>query len=135
MANTTLKDVILQDLTNSFITENNCRKEAVITPMPLYTMDSDETDVFDFGGVIKTITLTGKYEHEDGVSALKTWVDSVEALIQGHQDVEAGYPIKFTDDLRGTLRVKVMDFDTTWIEGEATLIIWTLKLMQASKNA
>ncbi len=135
MANTTLGAITLQGDGYSLITENSCRKEAILTPMPLYLMDSDETDIFDFGGVIKVITLTGKYEHSTGVTALKTWVDSVEALIQGHQDTDAGYPLTFTDDLRGTIKVKVMDFDTTWSAGEPTLIIWTLKVFQSSTNA
>lgn len=135
MANTTLGSVTLQDLTTSFITENNCKKEAILSPMPLYTKDSDETDIFDFGGVIKTITMTGKYDDDSGVAALKTWKESVEALIQGQQDKDSGYPLTLTDDLQGTIKVKILDFDTTWTEGETTLLIWTIKMYESSENA
>ena len=134
MANTTLGSITLQGDGKAFILENSCRKEAILTPMPLYFMDSDHTDVFDFGGTIKTITLTGKYVG-DSISDCKSFIDSVEALIQGHQDIDAGYPLTFTDDLRGTIKVKVMDFDSTWVEGEPHEITWTLKLIQASENA
>lgn len=133
MGNTTLGNIILQGDGKAFIIENNARKEATLTPQPLYLMDSDQTDVFDFGGVTKTITLSGKFVG-DSISDCKSFIDSVEALIQGHQDVDAGYPITFTDDLRGTIKVKIMDFDSTWIEGEPHEISWTLKLIESSEN-
>lgn len=134
MANTTLGSVTLHDGSNAIINENNCRKESIMTVLPLYLSDSDATDVFDFGGTIKIINLTGRYIGAN-TAALKTWLESVETLIQGHQDVDAGYPLTFTDDLRGTIKVKVMDFDTTHTEGDPTQVIWTLKLVQSSTNA
>ena len=133
-ANTTLGSITLHDGSNAIITENNCRKESVITVLPLYLSDSDQTDVFDFGGTIKLINLTGVYLGAD-IATLKTWIDSVEALIQGHQDVDAGYPLTLTDDLRGTIKVKIFDFDSTITEGNKTSIDWTLKLVQSSTNA
>lgn len=134
MANTTLGEVTLHDGSTTIITENNCRKESVLTVLPLYLSDSDLTDVFDFGGTIRLINLTGVFMGAD-TAALKTWIDSVEALIQGHQDVDAGYPLTLTDDLRGTIKVKIFDFDTTQTEGDPTKIIWALKLVQSSENA
>ena len=134
MANTTLGAVTLHNGTTTLITENNCRKESILTALPLYLSDSDETDVFDFGGVTKIINLTGLFVGAN-VAALKTFIDSVEALVQGHQDTDAGYPLTFADDLRGTLKVKIFDFDSTFVEGDATRITWTLKLIQASENA
>lgn len=139
MANTTISIPVggTIDLSgsNGFISENHCKKESMLTPMPLYMTDSDGTDVFDFGGTLKTITLTGRYINESGVSALKSWADSVEALIQGHQDIDAGYPLTFNDDLRGELKVKVLDFETTWIEANPHTLEWVLKIVEASENA
>ena len=134
MANTTLKNVTLHDGANTIIIENNCRKESVLTILPLYLNDSDLTDVFDFGGTIKIINLTGVYLGAD-IAALKSWIDSVEALQQGHQDVQAEAPYDFVDDLRGTIKVKVLDFDSTKTEGETTKIAWSIKLVQSSTNA
>lgn len=134
MANTTIGGVTLHDGSTAIITENNCRKESVLTALPLYLSDSDLTDVFDFGGVTKIINLTGVYIGAN-VAALKSWLESVEALIQGHQDVDAGYPLDLVDDLRGTIKVKIFDFDTTQVEGTSTKITWALKLIQASTNA
>ena len=59
MANTVVGGVILDGDGKSFISENNARKEAMLTPMPLYLLDSDNTDVLDFGGVIKTFNAAG----------------------------------------------------------------------------
>jgi len=102
--------------------------------MPLYLSDSDETDVFDYGGVIKVISFTGFYIAES-TAALKTWIDSVEALVQGHQDTDEGYPLDLVDDLRGTIKVKVQSFNSTSREAEPTKVGWTLKLVQSSTNA
>ena len=124
----------MHDGSNSIIKENDYRKESDLAIMPLYLSDADNTDVFDYGGVIKTITLTGVYIAET-VANLKTWIDSVEALQNGHQDTGAGYPLTFVDDLRGTIKVKVLDFNSTFMEAEPTKVNWTLKLVQSSTNS
>lgn len=102
--------------------------------MPLYGNDSDATDVFDFGGVAKNLRLTGVYI-ATSTANLKTWIDSVEALQNGHQDQESGAPYPFVDDLRGTLNVKVKGFSTSYIEASPTKIGWTLNLIQSSTNS
>ena len=134
MANTTIKGIVLHDGSNKIIIENDCKKEGVLVILPLYLNDSDLTDVFDFGGTVKIINLTGVYIGAN-IAALKTWVDSIEALIQGHQDVQAGAPYAFVDDLRGSIKVKILDFNSTKVEGDSTKIAWTLKLVQSSTNA
>jgi len=134
MGNTTLKNITLHNGTTTVIRENDCRKEAVLTILPLYLNDSDLTDVFDFGGTIKIITLTGSFVGAN-LAAVKTWVDSVEALIQGHQDIAAGAPYTFVDDLRGTIKVKILDFNSTFLEADPVRITWALKLVESSTNA
>jgi hypothetical protein len=134
MSNTTLGTVTLHDGTNAVIKSNTCKKEAIMVTMPLYLSDSDQTDVLDFGGVTKNITLSGDYVGAD-LATCKTWIDSLEDLIQGHQDVQAGYPLTFTDDLRGTIKVKVMSFESVLVEAETIRISWTLVLVESSTNA
>jgi len=134
MSNTTLNGITLHDGANAVIIENDCRKESILAILPLYLSDSDLTDVFDFGGVIKTITLTGSYVGAN-VAALKTWIDSMEALQQGHQDIDAGAPYAFVDDLRGSINVKVLEFSSPWIASEPTRVNWTIKLVNSSTNA
>lgn len=136
MGNTTLGGVTLHNGTSTVITDNTVRKESVLAVMPLYMSDSDATDVFDFGGVVKTITLTGFYT-DTSTANLKTWVGSIEALIQGHQDEEAAVPAPYTfiDDLRGTILVKIIDFSSTFQEGDPTRINWSIKLVHSSKNS
>lgn len=134
MGNTTVGTITLQDATNSFIQENTCRKEAVLTPMPFYMLDSDETDVYDFGGCIKTISLNGIYIGSS-VANVKTYIDSIETLVNGAQDISSGYPLIFTNDYRGTIKVKIMDVETTTVAGNPIMCTWSLKLIQASENA
>ena len=134
MGNTTVGSVTLDNGASTIITENSCKKESSLAILPLYLSDSDETDVFDYGGVIKTITLSGSFVAAT-VAELKTWIDSAEALQNGHQDTDSNYPLTFIDDLRGTLKVKVMDFSSTKSAANVTQVTWTIKLAQSSTNA
>ncbi len=134
MANTTLNGIVIHDGADAVIIDNDGTKDGNLTILPLYLNDADLTDVFDFGGAVKTMNLTGSYVG-GSVATLKTWVDSIEALIQGHQDVQAGAPYTLVDDLRGTIKVKVLSFNSTWVLGEPTRVTWTLKLVQSSTNA
>lgn len=134
MANTTISGVILHDGSSAVIKDNDCRKESSLAIMPLYLSDADETDVFDYGGVVKIITLSGSYI-ATSTANLKTWIESVEALQNGHQDTDTGYPLTLVDDLRGTIKVKIMDFSSTSAEAVPTRITWSLKLVQSSTNA
>lgn len=134
MVNTTIAGIILHNGSNAVITENQCDKETFLVEMPLYGNDSDETDVFDFGGVTRNIRLTGIYIGAN-VAALKIWIESIEALQQGHQDKDAGAPYELVDDLRGTINVKVKSFGTSYIEAAPTKIGWTLNIVESSENA
>ena len=123
----------MHDGNSAIIILNDCSKESFLTPMPMYLYDSDMTDIFDFGGVTKVINLTGSYV-AGSIAALKTWIDSVEVLVQGHQDTDAGYPLTFVDDLRGSIKVKIYSFSSTIMEAELRTT-WTLKLIQSSENS
>ncbi len=133
MADTTIKDIIIHDGSSAVIIENTCTKVGNLTVLPLYLNDSDLTDVFDFGGTVKTINFTGSYIAATTAN-LKTWIDSIEALIQGHQDIQAEAPYTLVDDIRGTIKVKILSFNTTTIQGEPTRVGWTIKLVQSSTN-
>lgn len=134
MGNTTLNGIVLHNGSTAVITENFCIKESNLIPMPLYSNDSDETDVFDFGGVTKNLTLSGNYKAAD-VNSLKSWIESIEALNQGHQDSEAGAPYTLVDDLRGTIKVKVVSFESKALEANPTIVEWNLELIQSGTNA
>lgn len=134
MENTTIAGIVIDNGGNVVITENGCKKESNLAIMPLYLSDSDATDVFDYGGVTKTINLSGVYIAET-IAELKEWIESLEALQNGHQDTDSEYPVEFVDDLRGTIKVKVLDFSSTKVEAETTRITWSIKLVQSSTNA
>lgn len=110
------------------IKENTDSKSSELVPEPMYGFDSDDTYVFDWGGVTKTITLTGTYIG-DSQADCKIFVDDLEGIINGAQDT----PVTFTDDFRGTIRVKVKDSKTTHIAGVPTEVTWTLTLIEASE--
>lgn len=125
--------ITLHDGSSAIIKSNSAKKDSSLAIMPLYLSDSDKTDVFDYGGVTKTISLSGVYIAET-VAELKTWIDALEIVQQGHQDTGAGYPMILNDDIRGSLYVKVMSFSSDWVEGEPTKITWTIKLVESSTN-
>jgi hypothetical protein len=139
VANTTLGGVTLNGDSKSFIAEKSVRKEALVTPMPLYGLDSEDTDIFDFGGVIKSINISGVYV-DTTIANIQSFIQSCENLIQGQQDKEAGYPLTFVDDYHknssgGNMKVKIMDFESTASAGSPLIIRWTFKLFEASENA
>ena len=134
MANTTISGLIIHDGDYRIIVENECRKDGNLTILPLYLNDADATDVFDFGGAVKIITLTG-YTIKSTVAALNIWIAALESLIQGHQDTDAGAPYTFVDDLRGTLKVKVLEVSSHYVAGEPTRLNWTIKLVNSSTYA
>lgn len=125
--------ITLQGDSKAFVVSNTASVEAVFISTPKYGSDPSETDVLDYGGAVKIITLEGIYV--DTMANIKTFVESCEALINGIQSKSEGYPLTFTDTLRGTKLVKVMNFMSTLIEGEATTISWTLKLIESSNNS
>lgn len=83
-------------------------KSANIIPLPLPGLDSDDTEVADLLGVIKTISITGVFA-ESTIAATKILVDNLEALINGDQLV-----VDFISDQTGTVSVMIADIRTTW---------------------
>ena len=134
MASTTLGTVTLDGDGNSFIAETSVRKEAIITPLPLGTLDSDETLVFDFSGCIQTFNIRGVFIGSTA-AACKTFIDSIKALIQGNQTPAQGYPLSYVDDFQGTVKVKIMDVECIKEAGEPLVVRWTVKVVQASEDA
>jgi len=139
MGNSVLDDVTLEGDGKSFIIDNGARKEANVTPLPLYGFDSGRTDVFDFGGVVRVINLTGIYVGTS-ISDVKSWILNLESKAQGKQDVQHGYPITFQDDYRKAsddtdMQVKVMEVSTTVEQGDPYSCRWSLKIVESSDVA
>ena len=91
---------------NSVIT---VEKTANIIPLPVPSLDSDQTEVFDLLGVIKLIGVEGIFSG-GSTAATKALIDSVEALIDGNQTST----VTFTSDQTGTITVKVASITSTW---------------------
>ena len=102
------------------------RKEAQLETFPIALTDSDETDVFDYGGVIKTITVdtlkTGT------LSDLQSLKDAIEAILNGDQSITVPY----VSEVHGTLYVKIRDVDYTFISGVPEQLRMTTHLVESS---
>ena len=139
MGNSTIGGVTIHNGSNIVIVESMCRKNSDLVIMPMYTLNSDQTNVFDFGGTTKTLTFTGNYI-SDTLSDIIAWVKSMEDLQQGQQDIGSGYPLTLVDDLRkasdGTdLKVKINNFESTYSAGDKSKLSWTLSVVQSSEVA
>lgn len=118
------------DSTNEgIITNENVTKDANLMPFPLIGLDSDETDVFDFGGTTRMITLT--VEKSGTTSAINTFIQTkLLALINGDQSDTLTY----VSDRLGTVYVKVMNVTFDIVGGTPTKFIYTLKLIEATQG-
>lgn len=79
-----------------------------IIPINIPTKDSDETEVFDYFGAIKRISIEGIYDGD--TATIKAAVDAINALISGNQENS----VSLITDQTGTLSVKVERFNAEW---------------------
>ncbi len=84
-------------------------KNPNIIPLTMPTGDSDETELFDMMGVVKTITASGTIS-KGTIAETKSWVDSLEALADGDQDIT----VDFVSEQTGTIKVMVALVDINW---------------------
>jgi len=114
------------------IQEEHPHEEADLSPLPLYESDSGETDVFDFGGVVRTITLVIT-KTTDSSSAMASFLTALFGLIPGAQDPEHGYPFTYTSTLLGAIKVKVAEIDVLTLSPTELLCEYTIKLIESSE--
>jgi len=129
MVDTTLGGITLEGNGTTFVGDNSARKEAILTPMPLYQSDSDETEVFDYGGTIRTITIIGVFVGATK-AACATFITDAEALITGAQEDT----VEYTDEYRGTINIKVAETGTTKEAAEPLVVRWSFKLVEGKKG-
>ena len=76
---------ITWDGTDGWIIDEDSGKTSNLSPLPLIGYDSDETDVFDFGGAMNAITL--RCIKQDTLANLRTFVRTkLWPLVDGDQD-------------------------------------------------
>ena len=101
-----------------------------IMPIPIPMGDSDQTEVFDLGGNLETISVEGYYT-SDSVANTKTKVDALLALFDGSQDTA----ISLITDQTGTLSVKIADVSITWSIGDTPTSVvanYGIKLLRST---
>ena len=114
-----------------YVSSEIVKKEAVLTVMPLPLSNSDETDVFDFGGATQRITVTSVLE--ESLANIRTSVTNLKALISGDQFNTVAY---ISDGLFPDpgINVKVENVDVTYYGGKVRIADITLTLIEASSR-
>lgn len=133
MNNITLGAITLQGDNKCFVGGVSVKKESYLTPMPLYGSDSTDTIIFDFGGVNKTLNVSGIYIGTN-IADCASFIALVEGRVNGKQDSSSGFPIDYVDDYRGTIKVKVGDCQTDVVMGEPLIVRWEFTLLQSSTD-
>jgi len=122
---------ITWNLTDNILQEESVSKEANLTLMPLFGSDSNLTDVFDFGGVTRTITITAV--RKDTPANIAAFVQgTLLALMQGDQSPTQNYPYTYTSTLLGTVKVKFMSIDLNYVAGDPRRLRYTIKMVESS---
>ena len=103
------------------------RKTGGLIEIPSVAEDSDQTEVIDFTGPIRTITISGTYVNETPDN-LTNFVGELEALVDGEQDSTATY----VSDLSGSFSVKIKSVDYDFIGGEPSVVKYTIEMVESA---
>lgn len=109
-------------------TQENIKKDSNLMIIPFPTMDSYATDVFDYMGVTKEITLNGVFI-SDNLGSQTAWIGSMFGLIQGGQTGSTHYA---SPVIGSPFMVKVQNFEYTREMADISRLHWTLKLIESS---
>jgi len=107
-------------------------KESFLEPFPIALTDSNETDVFDYGGVVKRITVT--LWKKGTLSELQSLMDTLDAINDGDQTTTVKYQSDTvgTGGNPGTIEVKIEKIDYDYRAGITGRLIINLNLIEAS---
>lgn len=122
MASPTLNSVSLGNL--EMISQT---KDLNITPITLPGLDDDDTEVFDLGGALTTITLTGSIVGTSTAN-VKTGVDNLIAIADGNQDST----VTLSTDQTGSLSVKIATMDFVWEVPGINKCMYTIKVIKGT---
>lgn len=84
-------------------------KSGDIDPSTLPGSDSDSTITYDYGGVVRNMTVSGIFTGAT-TAAVKTLVDAISNIIDGDQ----ADSVDFISDQLGTIKVKIVNYNVTW---------------------
>ena len=101
---------------------SDLRSDLEIMNMPM--SPSSETQLWDMDGTKRKIRLLGVYINNSGVSALKTWKDSIEALQNGSQVV-----IPFVSDLL-EINCMITSFKWDFVAAEVNALRYSIELVE-----
>lgn len=110
-------------------------KRARLQIMPIPLADSDDTESFDVGGVVRTVKISGSYGETS--PAIGTWAATMLALVDGDQKKSAGdYGYDYVDDFLGvTINVKVEFFNFEFVKGNPNEIEYVLEMVETTNTS
>jgi len=107
-----------------------------IMPMPM--SDSNSTLVFDYSGVVRTITIEGTYTDTSQANLMNNFIVPIEAMKNGDQTS----PVTYHSDLldastsgqytNGNVSVYVDSFEWDYIEGEVLMIRYKIMMVEGT---
>lgn len=109
------------------------RKSADIDQIAIPGSDSSGATTWDYGGVIRNITVSGSFTGTS-YSAVRTSVQAINNIINGNQTSSVSFT---SDELgdgiggNGSIQVKIVSFDVNW-EIPSNRAIYTLELIEGS---
>lgn len=107
------------------VTSETVSKQGNLTPIPLLFLDADKTNVFDYGGVTRVITIEGYFNGT--LAANLTSIQNIEALQAGNQ-IDT---IVYDSDFRADMNVKIEKIDSTITGGTPRILVYTISMIQA----
>lgn len=134
--NNTNMSIVWNDSTDAdyggTLISENVVKDANLMPFPLFTLDSDDTEVFDFGGAIRIITIQAS--HNDTTTNLATFSQNkLMPLISGDQEnTSTDGNLTYTSTILGTVSVKIMHVDQDKPPGEPRKLVYTIKMVESA---
>lgn len=125
------------------IKSENVKFVSNMVATPLYGTASSGAFVFDFGGAIRRITIEGEIiaAKTGAGNTLSKMARELDALVNGAQDPNAGYPLRYKSDTilnasdgQVEIRVKVEDTNWTIKEGRPRILEYTITLIESSTD-
>lgn len=109
-------------------------KSASIDARAYPLQNSDQTQLFDFGGVVRRITINGTYIDTSQANVMTNFVDKIEAILDGDQSAT----ITFHSDLHatgagsGNFNVMIESFNWNYSAGTVLAVDYTIVMVEGT---
>jgi len=114
------------------VNEESMKKGSELTDMPMPLSDSDEVECWDFTGCTREIKISGTISGANPTALMTAFVDKMDAIVDGDQDIVSVYHSDFYALGAGTgdFNVKVQPYKWTYIGGESCSIKYDITMTE-----